>query len=275
MSQKARNADALPRAGLAGVLRWSLAISVVGLAFVVGIGWLWQQPPQNAGLLNTSRPLTVELVAQAIAADPEPEPAPEIVQEPESEPPAPVPEPLEPEPAPEPPAPAPPAEVVEPSPEPLEPAQPELSVAMPIMPSPELMASRAATPATLRQPAAPQRPAPGSASSAAPAAQSRAPVVSTADERAWQGRVVAHLYRFRDYPADAQRRRTEGVVTLRFAIDPAGRVLSSEIARSSGHESLDGAVRAMISRASPVPTPPEGLAAGKRTLVVPIEFKLR
>lgn len=274
MSQKARNADALPRAGLAGVLRWSLAISLVGLAFAVGLGWLWRQPPQDAGLLNTPRPLVVELVAEAIAAGPEPEPAPEIVQEPEVEPPAPVPEPS-PEPAPQPPAPAPPPEVEEPSPEPLEPAQPEPSVAMPIMPSPELMASRAATPATLRQPAAPQRPAPGSASSAAPAPQSRAPVVSAADERAWQGRVVAHLYRFRDYPADAQRRRTEGVVTLRFAIDPAGRVLSSEIARSSGHDSLDGAVRAMISRASPVPTPPEGLAAGKRTLVVPIEFKLR
>ncbi len=274
MNPEARNADALPRSRFADVLRWSLAVGVVGLAFAAGLGWLWRQSPQNAGQLNNFTPLTVELVAKAVVA--EPGPAPQVVQAPEPEPPAPVPEPSEPAPAP--PEPALPAEVEEPPPGPAEPSPPTMSVPMPVLPSPELMASRAATPATLRQPVAPQRSTANpaqSAPSAEPATQSRATGVSAADERAWQGRVVNHLYRFRDYPADARRSRIEGVVTLRFSIDATGRVLSSEIAGSSGHASLDGAVRSLIGRASPVPTPPEGLSAAKRTLVVPIEFRLR
>lgn len=166
------------------------------------------------------------------------------------------------------------------------------SVPLPDMPGPELQASRASTPATERQspeqPTTPPVPATATSSTAsrtappAPAQQSPAPssapaalAVSAAAEQAWQGRVVSHLYRRKQYPGQAQRERLEGTATLRFSIDTAGRVLSARIARSSGHAQLDSAAMALIERASPVPAPPAGLAADKLTLVVPIEFKLR
>lgn len=273
MSEARHPADTLPPFGTADILRWCLATLVTGLVFAAGIVWLWRQDAGTVGSVSAAPVMVVELVAEALTEAPAPEAGP--VPEPEPAPePEPEPQPVEPDPIPDPePAPTP-----ESDPEPLPDIPtplPESSVAMPVMPSADLMASRASTPPTLRLPAAPQRATPAATPTAPSGSEQRVPAVSPADEQAWQGRVVAHLYRFRDYPAEAQRRRTEGVVTLRFAIDPAGRVLSSEIARSSGHDLLDGAVRTMISRASPVPTPPDGLAAGKRTLVVPIEFKLR
>ncbi len=172
-------------------------------------------------------------------------------------------------------------------PERSEPAQASVeAVSLPTLPSPALQASRATTPPTMQrqQPAPQPSTKPVAPSSAAPTAATApgpqnpapaAPQVSAAAEQAWQGRVVSHLYRHRDYPSQAQRSRQEGVVTLRFRIDTSGRILSSQIARSSGHDLLDNAVISLISRASPVPAPPPGIAASKLSLVVPIEFKLR
>ncbi|UYN99613.1 MAG: TonB family protein [Devosia sp.] len=163
-------------------------------------------------------------------------------------------------------------------------APPPKAVPLPMAPSPQLQASRTATPATVHQRPSTPPPSPAASPAAATAptasataapAREAAPQVSASAEQAWQGRVIAHLYRRRDYPASAQRSRLQGTATLRFRIDASGRVLSAQIARSSGHGVLDEAVMSMIARASPVPAPPQGLAGDKLTLVVPIEFALR
>ncbi|MCC7013717.1 MAG: TonB family protein [Planctomycetes bacterium] len=43
------------------------------------------------------------------------------------------------------------------------------------------------------------------------------------------------------YPAQALRRRLEGVVTMELAVDARGRVRSAQVVESSGHELLDSA----------------------------------
>ena len=67
---------------------------------------------------------------------------------------------------------------------------------------------------------------------------------------------MAHLERHKRYPPGARQRRKEGVVHVRFTIDPGGNLQTVQLARSSGHPELDDAVLALLRRASPVPAPP-------------------
>ena len=64
-------------------------------------------------------------------------------------------------------------------------------------------------------------PSPGSAAS-------RAAIAS------WRDLVLARLQQNKRYPASAEARREQGVVTLSFSVDRNGRVLARSIARSSG-----------------------------------------
>ncbi|MCD8482725.1 MAG: energy transducer TonB, partial [Verrucomicrobia bacterium] len=50
------------------------------------------------------------------------------------------------------------------------------------------------------------------------------------------------------YPRASKRRNEEGVVRLRVQTDPNGRVIQVEIARGSGHNLLDRAAVAAVSR---------------------------
>jgi protein TonB len=95
---------------------------------------------------------------------------------------------------------------------------------------------------------------------------------STVSPARWQSQLMAHLERRKRYPSTARARREEGMVQVRFTIDAGGNVLSAKIVRSSGHASLDEAVLAMMSRASPVPAPPPG---APRTITAPVRFSIR
>lgn len=82
---------------------------------------------------------------------------------------------------------------------------------------------------------------------------------------------MAHLARYKRYPASARARRETGVVYVRFALDHAGRPRGVALERSSGAAALDREALDTVRRATPLPTPPEDLAA-PRTLTVAIEF---
>jgi len=73
----------------------------------------------------------------------------------------------------------------------------------------------------------------------------------------------------------AQEQRQKGVVYLRFAIDRQGKVLSSQINKSSGFELLDDEVLALVQRVQPVPSPPPDIAGDRIELLVPVVFSLR
>ena len=83
---------------------------------------------------------------------------------------------------------------------------------------------------------------------------------------------MARLERAKRYPSGARRRGEEGVAYVSFAIDPQGRVLSAQLARSSGHSELDQEVLALVRRASPLPPPPPGVPS---TITAPVKFAIR
>jgi protein TonB len=86
----------------------------------------------------------------------------------------------------------------------------------------------------------------------------------------WQQSLVAHLGRFKRYPA--QGGAAEGVVSLAFTIDRKGNVVSSRIEKTSGSTLLDAEALAMVKRAAPLPAPPAEIADADLTFVVPIRF---
>jgi protein TonB len=88
------------------------------------------------------------------------------------------------------------------------------------------------------------------------------------------GRLLAQLGRFKQYPRAARQAHIEGVVMLHFVMDAQGRVLSFEIAKSSGRPVLDAEALALIQRAQPLPALPPDYPSRTLDAVVPIEFSL-
>jgi len=113
-----------------------------------------------------------------------------------------------------------------------------------------------------RTAAIPQAPSPGSAASRA--------AIAT-----WRDLVLARLQQNKRYPASAEARREQGVVTLAFTVDRNGHVLARSISRGSGVTALDEEVLAMVERAQPLPAFPPAMTQPKVNLVVPIRFTLR
>lgn len=87
-------------------------------------------------------------------------------------------------------------------------------------------------------------------------------------------RLRAYIERYKRYPRRALIRREEGTVLLRFTLDRQGRVLSQEIARSSGHSDLDHEARGILERASPLPEIPAAIGAEQLEIEIPVSFSL-
>ena len=102
-----------------------------------------------------------------------------------------------------------------------------------------------------------------------------APQKATGETRdSFLGRLLAQLNRFKQYPRAARQAHIEGVVMLHFVMDAEGRVLSFEIAKSSGRPVLDNEALALIQRAQPLPALPADFPSPSLDAVVPIEFSL-
>ncbi len=112
-------------------------------------------------------------------------------------------------------------------------------------------------------------PAPKSAASV----ESRASKAKSVSPARWQSKVVAWLNRHKRYPRGAGGE--QGMVSVAFAINASGSVLSVRVARSSGNAELDKAALDMVRRASPVPAPPPEIAQSRMNLAVPVQFSVR
>jgi protein TonB len=88
---------------------------------------------------------------------------------------------------------------------------------------------------------------------------------------AFLARLLAQLNRAKQYPRAARQAHIEGTVMLHFVMDANGKLVSFEIAKSSGRPVLDNEALALIQRAQLPALPP-----GTPTLdaVVPIQFFL-
>lgn len=91
----------------------------------------------------------------------------------------------------------------------------------------------------------------------------------------WQAQVLAHLERFKRYPRAAQRRRSEGVSLVEYAVDRTGSVQWARLVRSSGNKALDGEAVAAVQRASPLPAPPDDVQGDPVNITTPVEFLFR
>jgi protein TonB len=171
-------------------------------------------------------------VVQAILL-PEPPPPQPPASKVEPVPPAP-PQPPTPQPSPPPPpvAPAPPPAVATPSPTP--PAQvPRAEVAV----TPSTAPTQAITAATSSS----QQPTPAGATAPAAPARAAPPTRTPASVSAAQCDKP-------DYPSASRRMEEEGTVSLRFLVGVDGKVIQSEIEKSSGFKRLDEAARAGLSK---------------------------
>lgn len=86
-----------------------------------------------------------------------------------------------------------------------------------------------------------------------------------ASPEAAQRKLAQHLY----YPEEAVRRGLEGEVHLLLILDGAGRVLSADVAASSGHAILDQAAQAAALAMGSLPD------AGVREVILPVVFRLQ
>ena len=96
-----------------------------------------------------------------------------------------------------------------------------------------------------------------------------------AAKASWQGTLLAHLAKYKKYPAGAQARGKEGTNRLRFVVDAQGNVLSFELVGRSGNADLDRATLEMIRRAQPLPKPPaDMLNNGSIEIVAPFVYNI-
>lgn len=147
-----------------------------------------------------------------------------------------------------PPPPPPPAPKPAPPPTPTPPAYvPPAVIPMVVAPANAIVAVSPTPP--LAAPAAPA-PAPV-APAAAPAAPAKAPVRTTA------GVNIAQCDK-PDYPTASRRMEEEGTVGLRFLVGTDGKVIQSEVAKSSGYKRLDEAARAGLAKCQFKPATVDG-----------------
>jgi protein TonB len=90
----------------------------------------------------------------------------------------------------------------------------------------------------------------------------------------WESLILAHLERFRRYPARARAARQQGTAHIHFAMNRVGTVLSSAIVRKSGSFDLDQAALDTLRRAQPLPNIPAD-RPDVVELTIPVTFSLR
>ncbi len=116
---------------------------------------------------------------------------------------------------------------------------------------------------------------------APPSQQTAAPAPGVASSNpsdavpTWQNLLLTFLQKQKRYPPESRRRHEEGVVYVRFSMDRKGKVLSANIARSSGYSALDEEVLQLLKRAQPLPPPPDAAPGDPLELMVPVNFFMR
>jgi protein TonB len=91
-----------------------------------------------------------------------------------------------------------------------------------------------------------------------------------AGSNAYNALVFGHLQRFKRYPAAAHG--AAGIVQVRFALNRAGEVISSEVSKSSGNAVLDHEALEILDRASPFPPFPTAKPGAQDVYIAPVNF---
>ena len=121
---------------------------------------------------------------------------------------------------------------------------------------------------------------PAPRTSAAPKTELRAPSAASAVGAAsaaaasalYAQRLVAHLQRFKQYPAAARAAGQQGIARVAFTVTRSGGVSGIRLAGSSGHSALDAETLAMVSRAQPMPPFPPEMKEISKPFVLPTSY---
>jgi len=89
----------------------------------------------------------------------------------------------------------------------------------------------------------------------------------------WQAALSAWIERNRRYPPAARFRQEEGVVHVRFELDPTGKVLRAELQQDSGSATLNAAALTLLNGAT-LPAPPRHLDPARRIVSLAIRYRL-
>jgi periplasmic protein TonB len=119
----------------------------------------------------------------------------------------------------------------------------------------------------------PPKPQPPQEQKQATAPPAAAPTVAVI--RRWETELVAHIERFKRYPTKARARGDQGLARVAFTIDRDGSVRGSRIVQSTGSPELDQEALAMLTRAQPVPLPPNRALTGELSFTIPVRFDIR
>ncbi|WP_158931573.1 TonB family protein [Acidisphaera sp. S103] len=254
-------------------LRWGVSLGVVLAVHASALMLLRRSIPAMGPA--APEPIMMDLAPEP-AAPPEPTP-------PTSTPPQP-PQPQPPPPQPPPPEPPPPQPAIpDPVPPPVPDAAPPVSQAeipLPPPPPPVRRLPPRVRPAEMR-PAEPRPTPPVIETQAPPPAPVAAPPGPAASappgqvEATWEGRLLAHLARFKRFPPAAERRGEQGVVMMRLTISRTGQVLAMAMARGSGYADLDAEAQNWMQRAEPLPAFPPEMTVQQMQVLVPLRFMLR
>lgn len=110
--------------------------------------------------------------------------------------------------------------------------------------------------------------------------QQRAPNEGVNDAQArrrledWQRKLFTHIGRHKAYPDEARAKKLSGDVLVAFELDRDGKILSAQIARSSGHKVLDEAAIAVMRKANPLPPLPFEVRGTTARLTLPMKFTM-
>lgn len=88
---------------------------------------------------------------------------------------------------------------------------------------------------------------------------------------AYLGKLQRHITSHKVNP----RTNRQGTVIVRFTVSASGKLLSSEITKSSGSTKLDQAALAALERAAPFPPFPKGVVNDQLAVSVPFRFLVR
>ena len=91
-------------------------------------------------------------------------------------------------------------------------------------------------------------------------------------DMAWRRQVVAQLTQSQRYPPAALDRGTQGTAHVRFRVDRTGRILTAQLAHSSGSADLDAAAVESVRDARLPPMPAS--MTGPVDLILPMTFRI-
>jgi TonB family protein len=119
-------------------------------------------------------------------------------------------------------------------------------------------------------------PAPIEGAREAPVATAPAPGTGASPQRVrltWQKKLMAHLERFKRYPATGVPRSAR--IEVGFTLDRLGHVVSATVRQGSGDPAFDQAALSMLRRADPVPPPPPLVADEGLNFTLPVVYRVK